>query len=54
MKKKGRIGSSFDDFLKEDGIYEEVTASAIERAIARLPSAGSASNRLTPIRSCEE
>ena len=21
--KKGRIGSSFDDFLKEDGIYEE-------------------------------
>jgi hypothetical protein len=21
MKKKGRIGSSFDDFLKEDGIY---------------------------------
>ena len=24
--KKGRIGSSFDDFLKEDGIYEGVTA----------------------------
>jgi hypothetical protein len=23
-KKKGRIGSSFDDFLKEEGIYEEV------------------------------
>ncbi len=23
-KKKGRIGSSFDDFLKEDEIYEEV------------------------------
>jgi len=35
MKKKGRIGSSFDDFLKQDGIYEEVTARAIKRVIAR-------------------
>jgi len=35
MKKKGRIGSSFDDFLKEDSIYEEVTARAIKRVIAR-------------------
>jgi antitoxin HicB len=34
-KPKGRIGSSFDDFLKEDGIYEEVTARAIKRVIAR-------------------
>jgi antitoxin HicB len=34
-KKKGRIGSSFDDFLKEDGIYEEVTGRAIKRVIAR-------------------
>jgi antitoxin HicB len=34
-KKKGRVGSSFDDFLKEDGIYEEVTARAIKRVIAR-------------------
>ena len=35
MTKKGRIGSSFDDFLNEDGIYEEVTARAIKRVIAR-------------------
>ena len=35
MRKKGRIGSSFDDFLKEEGIYEEVTAKAIKRVIAR-------------------
>jgi DNA-binding Xre family transcriptional regulator len=35
MKKKGSIGSSFDDFLKEDGIYEEVTAHAIKRVLAR-------------------
>src|SRR5436853_2401244 len=34
-RKKGRIGSSFDDFLKEEGIYEEVTARAIKRVIAR-------------------
>ena len=36
---QGRIGSSFDDFLKEEGIYEEVTAQAIKRVIARLLSA---------------
>ena len=35
MKKKSHIGSSFDDFLKEEGIYEEVTARAIKRVIAR-------------------
>jgi antitoxin HicB len=35
MKKKGRLGSSFDDFLKEDGIYEEVTARALKRVLAR-------------------
>ncbi len=35
MKKKGRIGSPFDGFLKQEGIYEEVTARAIKRVIAR-------------------
>ena len=33
--KKGSIGSSFDDFLKEGNIYEEVTARAIKSVIAR-------------------
>jgi DNA-binding phage protein len=33
--KKGRIGSSHDDYLKEEGIYEQVTARAIKRVIAR-------------------
>ena len=32
--KKGRIGSSFDSFLKEEGIYEDVTAGAIKRVLA--------------------
>lgn len=39
MKKKSRVGSSFDDFLKEEGTYEEVTARAIKRVIARQPDA---------------
>jgi antitoxin HicB len=34
-KKKGRIGSSFDDFLKQEGLYEEVTARAVKRVLAR-------------------
>jgi hypothetical protein len=34
-KKKGPVGSSFDDFLKSDGSYEDVTARAIKRVIAR-------------------
>jgi DNA-binding Xre family transcriptional regulator len=35
VKKTGRIGSSFDDFLEEQGISEEVTARAIKRVIVR-------------------
>lgn len=35
MTKNPHTGSSFDDFLKEDGIYEEVTATAIKRVLAR-------------------
>jgi DNA-binding Xre family transcriptional regulator len=35
IKKKGKIGSSFDDFLKEEGTYEEVTARAIKRVLVR-------------------
>jgi DNA-binding phage protein len=46
-KRKGRVGSSFDDFLKEEGIYEEVTARAIKRVIARQLGALMQSERLT-------
>ncbi|HEV6966576.1 MULTISPECIES: helix-turn-helix domain-containing protein [Roseateles] len=28
------IGSNFDDFLKEEGMHEEVTAAAVKRVIA--------------------
>ena len=34
MKKKN-IGSSFDSWLHEEGIYEEVSATAIKRVLAR-------------------
>jgi antitoxin HicB len=47
MKKKGRIGSSFDEFLMEDGLYEEVTARAIKRVIARQLDAQMRRNGLT-------
>lgn len=33
-KSNPRSGSSFDDFLKEQGFYEEVTAKALKRALA--------------------
>lgn len=31
---KGYIGSSFDDFLKEEGRYEEATEQAIKKVVA--------------------
>jgi hypothetical protein len=33
--RKGRIGSDFDDFLKGEGLYEEVTAGAIKRVLTQ-------------------
>lgn len=33
--KKQNIGSSFDSWLREEGIREEVTATAIRRVLAR-------------------
>ena len=37
MKKeleKGKVGGSFDDFLKEQGTYEETTERAVKRVLA--------------------
>jgi DNA-binding Xre family transcriptional regulator len=33
--KKSNIGSSFDGWLREEGLYEEVTATALKRVLAR-------------------
>jgi hypothetical protein len=34
-RRNGRVGSSFDNFLKEEGFYEDVTACSIRRVLAR-------------------
>lgn len=34
MKKNKHIGSSFDEFLIEEGIHEEATAHAVKRVLA--------------------
>ena len=34
MSNNPHTGSSFDDFLKEEGIYEECTAAALKRVLA--------------------
>jgi antitoxin HicB len=34
MRKKKHIGSSFEDFLKEQGIFEETTTQAVKRVLA--------------------
>ena len=33
-EQKGRIGSDFEDFLKVEGIFEEVQAGAIRKVVA--------------------
>jgi predicted XRE-type DNA-binding protein len=41
------VGSSFDDFLAEEGILEEVEAVAIKRILARQVSEAMKAQRLT-------
>ncbi len=45
--KEENIGSSFDDWLREEGIYEETTAVAIKRVLARQISRDMADQKLT-------
>jgi len=35
MKKNKHVGSSLDDFLKEEGVLEETRAIAIKEALAK-------------------
>lgn len=44
---KGRIGSSFDDYLREEGAYEATTERAIKRVLARQIKAAMEANNLT-------
>lgn len=44
-----RTGSNFDDFLKEQGMYDEVTAKALKRAIAEQLREGMQEQRITKV-----
>jgi antitoxin HicB len=44
--KKRHFGSSFDGWLRDEGIYEEVTANAIKRVLARRVDAAKNKKRL--------
>lgn len=46
MKKKN-IGSSFDSWLREEGLYGEVSATAIKRVVARQVEAAMQEKRLS-------
>ncbi len=46
MKRKN-IGSTFDSWLREEGLYEEVSATAIKRAVARQVEAAMEQKGLT-------
>lgn len=50
MKKSNpRTGSNFDDFLKEQGIYDEVTAKALKRAISEQLKEGMQEHHITKV-----
>lgn len=48
-KNNPRSGSSFDDFLKEQGMYEEVTARALKRAISEQLREGMHEQNITKV-----
>jgi hypothetical protein len=47
--KKKNIGSSFDSWLREEGIYEKVSATAIKRVVARQVEAAMRQKGLTKV-----
>ena len=47
MKKNPRIGSSFDDFLEEEGMLDEINTIAIKRVIAWQIQQGMAKKNLS-------
>jgi antitoxin HicB len=48
-KRNPRTGSSFDEFLKQEGVYEEVVAKALKRALAEQLEEGMQSAKLTKV-----
>jgi antitoxin HicB len=48
MKKKN-VGSTFDSWLREEGVYEKVSATAIKRVVARQVEAAMQQKGLTKV-----
>ena len=46
---KGHIGSTFDDFLKEAGIFEEVQAGALKKVVAHQLGEAMKEQKLTKV-----
>ena len=53
-KSNPHSGSSFDDFLKEEGIFDEVQARALKRALAEQLEEGMLAARLTKVQMAEK
>lgn len=47
--KNPHVGSSFDDFLKEEGIYEDVQTTAIKRVLASQLEQAMRARKLTKV-----
>ncbi len=46
---KGSVGSLFDDFLKEEGLYEQVQAGALKKVVAHQLAEAMKAQHLTKI-----
>lgn len=49
QESKGRIGSLMDDFLKEEGMFEEVQAGALKKVVAHQLSEAMKAQKLTKV-----
>lgn len=49
MKRNKHEGSSFDDFLKDEGIYEDVEATAIKKVIAVMLAEAMKSQKISKV-----
>ena len=49
LQTKGHIGSAFDDFLKEEGIFEAVQAGALKKVVAHQLAEAMKDQKLTKV-----
>jgi predicted XRE-type DNA-binding protein len=54
MKKKKHVGSSFEDFLEQEGILEEVNVAAVKAVIARNLKEHMRKHKITQTKMAEE